>query len=189
MTKTSLTAPIPLPKPVKITFRVVLGIIAALLLAWLIVFFVSTRVTFKYVNGSISPENEQNYEINFPFFGNSAILADGPYIYNVPIYLGDMAIVNLTNTYGAVNDPIFAWTNMLRYVHDSRGNINYTVEESGGNLTVHFTGVIYDESGAILENIDKEFVFDVKGASMKNAPKWTNRTADDDYYMNREYLK
>lgn len=189
MTKESLTAPIPVPKPLKITFRIVFGTAAVLLLVWLVFCFVSTRMNFKYVNHSYGSENDQSYEINFPVFGNSAIIDGTPYIYNAPIYLDGLMLSKLTDAYDPVNEPIFAWTSMLRSVNGSRGNIDYTVEESGGSLTVRFTGDLYDESGGITENVDKEFVFDVKGASINNPPKWINRTADDDYYMNFEFLK
>lgn len=204
MTKNILVKPISTPKPVKIVITAVVGTAAVLLIAWLVLLFIATRISFNYVNGTagvLSGENrnaeeykaflsENNYEMNFPFFGNSTLLYGGAaHIYSIPIYLDDMTAMSLVDTYDAVNDPIDAWIRMLTYTYDSRGRIDYTVEESGGKLTVHFTGAMYTESGETAENIDKEFVYEIKGASIKNPPEWINRTANDDYYMNLEYAK
>ena len=76
---------------------------------------------------------------------------------------------------------------MIADKYEGRASVNYTVEKKNGLLTVRFVGEGYNEDGSLAENIDKEFVFDVKGASAFNYPEWINRAPEDDYFANFEF--
>lgn len=192
-----------LPKPVGITIRVVLIAIAVLALIWLVLFIHAMTFTTDYVNAtSRRPAHdadynaylkENSYEINLPFFGNPALLMGngGGMGYSVPFYvdggLPEYALWQIMNAYNSINFVLDSYTLMIAYKYDCRARVNYTVEKSDGLLTVRFVGEGYNEDGSLAENIDKEFVFDVKGASAFNYPEWINRAPEDDYFANFEF--
>ncbi len=201
-----LTKPIhlpKLPKPVGITVRVVLIAIAALFFIWLALFIHATTFTADYVNAtSRRPAydadynaylKENSYEINLPFFGNSTLLAGngGGMGYSVPVYmeggLVEYAYWQIMNAYNNINFVLDSYTFMIADKYEGRASVNYTVEKKNGLLTVRFVGEGYNEDGSLAENIDKEFVFDVKGASAFNYPEWINRAPEDDYFANFEF--
>lgn len=192
-----------LPKPVGITIRVVLIAIAVLALIWLVLFIHAMTFTTDYVNAtSRRPAHdadynaylkENSYEINLPFFGNSVLLdgVEGGGGYVIPFYvdggLPEYALWQIMNAYDSINFVLDSYTLMIAYKYDCRARVNYTVEKNDGLLTVRFAGEGYNEDGSLAENIDKEFVFDVKGASAFNYPEWVNRTPEDDYFANFEF--
>ncbi len=192
-----------LPKPVGITIRVVLIAIAVLALIWLVLFIHAMTFTTDYVNAtSRRPAHdadynaylkENSYEINLPFFGNPALLMGngGGMGYSVPFYvdggLPEYALWQIMNAYNSINFVLDSYTLMIAYKYDCRARVNYTVEKKDGLLTVRFAGEGYNEDGSLAENIDKEFVFDVKGASAFNYPEWINRAPEDDYFANFEF--
>lgn len=192
-----------LPKPVGITIRVVLIAIAVLALIWLVLFIHAMTFTTDYVNAtSRRPVHdadynaylkENSYEINLPFFGNSVLLdgVEGGGGYVIPFYvdggLPEYALWQIMNAYDSINFVLDSYTLMIAYKYDCRARVNYTVEKNDGLLTVRFAGEGYNEDGSLAENIDKEFVFDVKGASAFNYPEWVNRTPEDDYFANFEF--
>lgn len=187
-----------LPKPVGITVRVVLIAIAALFFIWLALFIHAMTFTADYVNAtSRRPAHdadynaylkENSYEINLPFFGNSTLLAGngGGMGYSVPVYmeggLVEYAYWQIMNAYNNINFVLDSYTFMIADKYEGRANVNYTVEKKDGLLTVRFDGAGYNADGSLAENISKEFVFDVKGASAFNFPKWINRTPEDDWF-------
>lgn len=197
-----LTKSLPLPKPVGVVIRVVLIVIAALALVWVglfihaMVFTVDYRNAHSRMNANADEAflEANSYEINLPFFGNSVLLrgSDEGTGYVVPFYLGELGelgLMNLMGSYDEINNTLDAYTWMLSDKYDGRAKLDYTVENKDGLLTVHFNGAGYNADGSVAENIDKEFVFDVKGASAFNFPEWVNRTPEDDYFANMEFLK
>lgn len=112
--------------------------------------------------------------VNIPFFCNP-LLSDCPHTYIIrPLDWGHDTI----KVYTAVNDPMQMWAYSLYFAHEGEEmNISYDVENDGETLKVSFNGTAGDTP------IDKEFVFDIRNASPKNLPKWTNRTeADNEFY-------
>ena len=202
----ALTRKRALPKPLK----VILWIAAGFAVLYLAYYIFATSVSFKYQSWStgffmksveaMDMEDdgeyrnylaENGYKINCPFFGNSILLygSTGGGTYAVPPFIDDLSQNKLYDAYDEINSPLYAYRNMLNYVYDARGKVDYTVERTGSELTVHFTGEVYNADGSVADNIDKEFIFDVGFASILNPPKWKNRTAEDDYFMNMEYAK
>lgn len=202
----ALTRKRALPKPLK----VILWIAAGFAVLYLAYYIFATSVPMKYLNatdmiyGKSSESmnmdfeefrsylNENGYKINYPSFGNTMMHlgmdTGGIWINDVP-FVDDLSKDKLYDAYMAIDDPLMMWANMLSYEYDARGKVDYTVERTGSELTVHFTGEVYNADGSVADNIDKEFIFDVGFASILNPPKWKNRTAEDDYFMNMEYAK
>lgn len=199
-----LTKPLHLPKPVGIVVKTVLIAIAVLALVWLVLFIHAMTFTTDYVNAtSRRPSHDadyeayikdNSYEIYLPFFGNSVLLdgVESGMGYMIPSYLngglGEYALWYLMGAYGNINDILDAYTWMIADKYDCRARVNYTVEKNDGLLTVRFDGEGYNEDGSIAESIDKEFIFNVKGASVFNFPEWINRAPEDDYFANLEFL-
>lgn len=185
-----------LPKPVGIVIKTVLIAIAVLALIWLALFIHAMTFTTDYVNATARRKDTvdsaylaaNSYEINLPFFGNSTLLGNKEegMGYMIPFYLEgglvEYAYWQIMGAYDNINFVLDDYTRMLSSKYEGRANVNYTVEKSDGLLTVRFDGAGYNADGSLAENISKEFVFDVKGASAFNFPKWINRTPEDDWF-------
>ncbi len=131
-----------------------------------ILYFNVTAIRFDYTNGA-------RYAVNIPFFCNS-LLSDQAYSFSPVLGWG----YNEVNVYSEINRPLDAWARHISDDHkDESIDVEYDVENNGDTLKVTFSGTAGDTP------VDKEFVFDIKNASPKNLPKWTNRTeADNEFY-------
>lgn len=132
-----------------------------------VLYFSANAIRFEY-------KDANRWGVKYPFFCNP-MLSNSPPTYSLlPMDLGRETI----KVYVAVNDPMEMWTFSLRNAHEGEEmNISYDVENDGETLKVSFNGTAGDTP------VEKEFVFDIKGASPDNLPKWTNRTeADNEFY-------
>lgn len=200
-----LTNPLPIPKPVSIAIRVVLIAIAVLTIVWLVLFIIVTTFSAgHYVNANARKKSgydadykayleANSYEINYPFFGNSFLLSgiESGAGYTMTSWLGPLGEygqMRLIDAYDKINSVLDSYTWYLSFKYDARVKMNYTVENKDGQLIVHFNGTGYNIDGSVEENIEKDFIFDVKGASMFNPPEWTNHAPEDNYFANWEFM-
>ncbi|MGN0680380.1 MAG: hypothetical protein ACI4JS_11995 [Oscillospiraceae bacterium] len=175
-----------LPKAVKISLLVLAG----LMVMYLAYFFYAVHFSLNYTNAvaprsaasaqangyELGPEfdsflEEHGYKIEAPCFGNKLLLGEGEgFGYMTPVLIDTLSYRKLCGVYDAINNPIYDYVKDLSQKSNALGKVGYTVEQSGDILTVRFTGELYDTDGSVLEKVDKDFVFDVKSASIFNAP-------------------
>lgn len=175
-----------LPKAVKIS----LIVIAGLLVIYLAYYFYAVHFSLNYTNSSAPRSSvsahangyelgsefdsflkEQGYSIEAPFFGNKLLLGKGEgSAYMVPPLIDNGSYKKLCDAYDEINIPIYDYVRQLSEKSNALGKVNYSVEQSGDLLTVSFTGDLYNADGSVLETVDKDFVFNVKGASIFKAP-------------------
>lgn len=200
-----LTKALPMPKPVSIAIRVVLITISVLLIVWLVLFIIVMTFTANhYVNAHARQKSDydtdykaylkdNSFEINYPFFGNSFLLSgieSGTGYTMIPWLgpLGEYGQMSLIGAYDEINNVLDSYTWYLSFKYDARVKLNYTVQNKDGQLIVHFDGEGYNLDGSIEEIIYKDFIFDVKGASVFKPPEWTNRTSEDNYFADLEFM-
>ncbi len=175
------------PKAVKI----VLIVLAGLAVIYLGYYFYAVHISFDYKNATAPiSSNSANfngyelgedfndylsgkgYKIEAPFFGNKLLKGSGEgFGYTVPVLLDDLSYTKVCDAYNVINDPIYDYVKGLSEKCNALGRVGYTVEQSAGILTVHFSGELYNADGSVSENVDKSLVFDVKNASILNVPK------------------
>lgn len=174
-----------LPKAVKIS----LIVLAGLIVVYLGYYFYAVHFSLDYCNSyapvsSASAQangyelgtdfnnflDENGYKIEAPFFGNKMILPISGASYMVPSFVDSISLGKLYNSYDAINIPLNDYVFNLSKKCNALGKVGYTVEKSDGLLTVHFSGELYNADGSVLETVDDDFVFEVKGASMFKSP-------------------
>ncbi len=175
-----------LPKAVKIS----LFVLAGLIVIYFAYYFYAVHFSLNYTNAAAPRSSaaaqangyefgsefdsfleEHGYRIEAPFFGNKLLLGEGEgFGYMAPVLIDDLSYGKLCNVYDAINDPIYDYVKDLSQKSNALGKVGYTVEQSDGILKVRFTGELYNTDASVSEKVDKEFVFDVKNASIFNAP-------------------
>lgn len=127
-----------------------------------VVYINVTSIRFDY-------SNSKKHSFDIPFFANS-MLSDQANVYTPILGWGEDTI----DVYQAVNTPLNAWASTISRDHkDDRIDIKYNVENDGRTLKVSFSGTAGDSS------VEKDFVFDIQNASVKNLPRWTNPTEEE----------
>ena len=163
---------------------IILSVILALILIAAItigvIYINAAAVRFDHVDcdNIIGLELKDGSTVNYPFFGNSLMISEGGGSY------GGVGLENI-DVYGAVNMPVCAYVEYLaRRVFIGGINLDYTVEQSGGILTVNLNAIGTDDSGKDI-SINKKLIFNIENASPENLPVWVNENDSDEEF--KEY--
>lgn len=175
-----------LPKAVKISLFVLVGLIVIYLAYYLYAVHFSLNYTNAAAPKSAAAAQANGYElgaefdsfleeggyrIEAPCFGNKLLLGEGAgFGYMALPLVDDLSYRKLCEVYDAINDPIYDYVRDLSRKSNALGKVVYSVEKSDSILTVRFTGELYNTDGSVSEIVDREFVFDVKNASIFKAP-------------------
>lgn len=169
-------------KTVKIPLIILSAVLALALIAAAVVgviYLNADAVKFDHVdrNNVVGLELNGGSTVNYPFFGNSLIINENEGGTYSP-FLG-AGSKNL-DVYGAVNMPVSAYVEYLARRKCSGGiNLEYTVKQDSGTLTVSFNGSGTDGSGKDI-SIDENLVFNIENASPDKLPVWVNENEADE---------